>query len=442
MKGKKKVKEPAGMNIPEIFAALAMLEKERGIPQTFMMDKIIQAVTTAYKRDHKDVENVIVDVDEEHQRLKMYVQKNVVAEEDYVDPFNEIPVEEAKTISAKYEIGDVVNIPVDNTEFGRIAAGNGKQVIIQGLREAERGMVYDEFNSKQHEILTGVVTRIDPRTNAVSLRIGTGTESTEALLLSGEQVPGEELVEGQHVKVYVVDVRRCTRGPQILISRTHPGLVKRLFELEVPEIYDGTVEIRSIAREAGSRSKLAVWSADENVDPIGACVGPNGARVNNVVAELGSEKIDIIKYSDDPAQYVAAALSPADVLSVLPLEGSKSCRVVVPDDQLSLAIGKEGQNARLAAKLTGYKIDIKSASAAHEWEEEDALAEAERAAQAEEADDEDVFAEEPADGKDTLPDDEAPTAEEPAEDSTEEAPAEEASNDETPAEEAPEAPEA
>ena len=238
MKGKKKVKEPAGMNIPEIFAALAMLEKERGIPQTFMMDKIIQAVTTAYKRDHKDVENVIVDVDEEHQRLKMYVQKNVVAEEDYVDPFNEIPVEEAKTISAKYEIGDVVNIPVDNTEFGRIAAGNGKQVIIQGLREAERGMVYDEFNSKQHEILTGVVTRIDPRTNAVSLRIGTGTESTEALLLSGEQVPGEELVEGQHVKVYVVDVRRSTRGPQILISRTHPGLVKRLFELEVPEIYD------------------------------------------------------------------------------------------------------------------------------------------------------------------------------------------------------------
>ena len=443
MKGKKKVKEPAGMNIPEIFAALAMLEKERGIPQTFMMDKIIQAVTTAYKRDHKDVENVIVDVDEEHQRLKMYVQKNVVAEEDYVDPFNEIPVEEAKTISARYEIGDVVNIPVDNTEFGRIAAGNGKQVIIQGLREAERGMVYDEFNSKQHEILTGVVTRIDPRTNAVSLRIGTGTESTEALLLSGEQVPGEELVEGQHVKVYVVDVRRSTRGPQILISRTHPGLVKRLFELEVPEIYDGTVEIRSIAREAGSRSKLAVWSADENVDPIGACVGPKGARVNNVVAELGSEKIDIIKYSDDPAQYVAAALSPADVLSVLPLEGSKSCRVVVPDDQLSLAIGKEGQNARLAAKLTGYKIDIKSASAAHEWEEEDDLAEAERAAQAaEEAAEDAVFAEEPADGKDTLPDDEAPAAEEPAEDSTEEAPTEEVSIDEAPAEEAPEAPEA
>ena len=370
MKGKKKVKEPAGMNIPEIFAALAMLEKERGIPQTFMMDKIIQAVTTAYKRDHKDVENVIVDVDEEHQRLKMYVQKNVVAEEDYVDPFNEIPVEEAKTISARYEIGDVVNIPVDNTEFGRIAAGNGKQVIIQGLREAERGMVYDEFNSKQHEILTGVVTRIDPRTNAVSLRIGTGTESTEALLLSGEQVPGEELVEGQHVKVYVVDVRRSTRGPQILISRTHPGLVKRLFELEVPEIYDGTVEVKSIAREAGSRTKMAVWSADENVDPIGACVGPKGQRVAAIVDELRGEKIDIIKWSEDPAQFIAAALAPSDVVDVIMAEEGKACRVIVPDDQLSLAIGKEGQNARLAARLTGYKIDIKPESYQGEDDEE------------------------------------------------------------------------
>ena len=370
MKGKKKVKEPAGMNIPEIFAALAMLEKERGIPQTFMMDKIIQAVTTAYKRDHKDVENVIVDVDEEHQRLKMYVQKNVVAEEDYVDPFNEIPVEEAKTISARYEIGDVVNIPVDNTEFGRIAAGNGKQVIIQGLREAERGMVYDEFNSKQHEILTGVVTRIDPRTNAVSLRIGTGTESTEALLLSGEQVPGEELVEGQHVKVYVVDVRRSTRGPQILISRTHPGLVKRLFELEVPEIYDGTVEVKSIAREAGSRAKMAVWSADENVDPIGACVGPKGQRVAAIVDELRGEKIDIIKWSEDPAQFIAAALAPSDVVDVMMAEEGKACRVIVPDDQLSLAIGKEGQNARLAARLTGYKIDIKPESYQGEDDEE------------------------------------------------------------------------
>ena len=350
------------MNIPEIFAALAMLEKERGIPQTFMMDKIIQAISTAYKRDHNGVENVVVDVDEEHQTLKMYVQKNVVAEEDYVDPLNEMSEEEAKAISAKYQVGDVVNIPVDNTEFGRIAAGNGKQVIIQGLREAERGMVYDEFNSKQHEILTGVVTRIDPRTGNASLRIGTGTESTEALLMAGEQVPGEELEEGMHIKVYVVDVRRLTRGPQVLISRTHPGLVKRLFELEVPEIYDGTVEVKSIAREAGSRTKMAVWSNDENVDPIGACVGPKGARVAAIVEELRGEKIDIIKYSEDPAQFIAAALAPADVVDVWMADEGKACRVLVPDDQLSLAIGKEGQNARLAARLTGYKIDIKPQS--------------------------------------------------------------------------------
>ena len=361
MRGKKQ-KEPAGMNPAEIFAALELLEKERNIPQSFMMDKIIQAITTAYKRDHDGVENVIVDVDEEHQTLKMYVQKNVVDEEDYVDPANEMTLAEAKALSAKYEIGDIVNIPVDNTEFGRIAAGNGKQVIIQGLREAERGMVYDEFNSKQHEILTGVVTRIDPRNGNVSLRIGTGTESTEALLMSGEQVPGEAMEEGMHVKVYVVDVRRSTRGPQILISRTHPGLVKRLFELEVPEIYDGTVEVKSIAREAGSRTKMAVWSNDENVDPIGACVGPKGQRVGNIVEELRGEKIDIIKYSEDPAQFIAAALAPADVVDVWMADEGKACRVIVPDDQLSLAIGKEGQNARLAARLTGYKIDIKPQS--------------------------------------------------------------------------------
>ena len=361
MRGKKQ-KEPVGMNPAEIFAALALLEKERNIPQSFMMDKIIQAITTAYKRDHDGVENVIVDVDEEHQTLKMYVQKNVVDEEDYVDPANEMTLAEAKAISAKYEIGDIVNIPVDNTEFGRIAAGNGKQVIIQGLREAERGQVYDEFNSKQHEILTGVVTRVDPRNGNVSLRIGTGTESTEALLMAGEQVPGEELTEGMHVKVYVVDVRRSTRGPQILISRTHPGLVKRLFELEVPEIYDGTVEVKSIAREAGSRTKMAVWSNDENVDPIGACVGPKGQRVGTIVEELRGEKIDIIKYSEDAPAFIAAALAPADVVDVWMADEGKACRVIVPDDQLSLAIGKEGQNARLAARLTGYKIDIKPES--------------------------------------------------------------------------------
>ena len=382
MKGKKQ-KEPVGFNPAEIFAALALLEKERGIPQSFMMEKIIQALTTAYKRDHEGVENVIVDVDEAHQDLKMFVQKNVVEEEDYVDPANEMTVEEAKKLSAKYQAGDIVNIPVDTVEFGRIAAGNGKQVIIQGLREAERGMVYDEFNSKQHEILTGVVTRIDPRTGGVSLRIGTGAESTEALLMAGEQVPGEVLTEGMHVKVYVVEVRRSTRGPQVLISRTHPGLVKRLFELEVPEIYDGTVEVKSIAREAGSRTKMAVWSNDENVDPIGACVGPKGQRVGNIVEELRGEKIDIIKYSEDPAQFIAAALAPADVVDVWMADEGKACRVLVPDDQLSLAIGKEGQNARLAARLTGYKIDIKPESYQEGDEAEASAAEsAESAAEA------------------------------------------------------------
>ena len=348
------------MKCDEIFAALAMLEKERGIPQSFMMGKIIQALTTAYKRDHEGVEHVIVDVDEEKQDLKMYVQKEVV--EEVENPGSQISLEEARAISAKYELGDMVNFPVENVEFGRIAAGNGKQVIIQGLREAEHGMIYDEFNSKQHEILTGTVTRIDPRTGNVSLRIGSGSDSTEAVLTLNEQVTGETLVEGQMVKVYLVEVRRSTRGPQVLISRTHPGLVKRLFELEVPEIYDGTVEIRSIAREAGNRTKMAVWSADENVDPIGACVGPRGQRVNAIVDELRGEKIDIIKYSDDPAQFIAAALAPADVEDVQLADEGKVCRVIVPDDQLSLAIGKEGQNARLAARLTGYKIDIKPSS--------------------------------------------------------------------------------
>ena len=352
------------MKCDEIFAALAMLEKERGIPQNFMMGKIIQALTTAYKRDHEGVENVIVDVDEDKRDLKMFVQKEIV--EEVENPGSQISLEEARAMSAKNELGGVVNIPVNNVEFGRIAAGNGKQVIIQGLREAEHGMIYDEFNSKQHEILTGTVVRIDPRSGNVVLRLGNGAEATEAVLTLNEQVDGEELVEGQMVKVYLVEVRRSTRGPQVLISRTHPGLVKRLFELEVPEIYDSTVEIRSIAREAGNRTKMAVWSADENIDPIGACVGQRGARVNAIVDELRGEKIDIIKYSEDPAAFIAAALAPADVISVTLSDEGKSCRVIVPDDQLSLAIGKEGQNARLAARLTGYKIDIKPASYSEE----------------------------------------------------------------------------
>ena len=349
------------MKCDEIFAALAMLEKERGIPQSFMMGKIIQALTTAYKRDHEGVEYVVVDVDEEKKDLKMYVQKEIV--EEVENPASQISLEDAKRISAKNELGGMVNFPVESVEFGRIAAGNGKQVIIQGLREAEHGMIYDEWGSKQHEILTGTVSRIDPRSGNVMLRIGTGAEATDAVLTMNEQVPGEELHEGQMVKVYLVEVRRSTRGPQVLTSRTHPGLVKRLFELEVPEIYDGTVEVRSIAREAGNRTKIAVWSDDPNVDPIGACVGPRGQRVNAIVDELRGEKIDIIKYSEDPAEFIAAALAPADVVSVQLADEGKACRVTVPADQLSLAIGKEGQNARLAARLTGYKIDIKAANA-------------------------------------------------------------------------------
>ncbi len=353
------------MKCDEIFAALDLLEKERGISPAFMMDKIVQALTTAYKRDHDGVENVVVDVDEVRKDLRMYVQKEIV--EEVENPGTQMSAAEARAKYGRTDVGGTVNIPVDNVEFGRIAAGNGKQVIIQGLREAERGMVYDEFNSKQHEILTGVVSRID-RSGNVSLRIGTGAESTEAMLSVSEQIKTEELVEGQHVKVYVVEVRRSTRGPQVLISRTHPGLVKRLFELEVPEIYDGTVEIKSIAREAGSRTKMAVWSSDEAVDPIGACVGPSHQRVGSIVNELRGEKIDIIKYSEDPAKFIAAALAPADVIDVWLADEGKGCRVIVPDDQLSLAIGKEGQNARLAARLTGYKIDIKPQSFKEEEE--------------------------------------------------------------------------
>ena len=348
------------MKCDEIFAALALLEKERGIPQDFMMEKIVQALVTAYKRDHEDVENVVVDVNEEKRDLKMFVEKTVV--EEVENPAAEISAEEAKAISAKYHVGDTVRFPVKNVDFGRIAAGNGKQVIIQGLREAEHGMIYDEYNSKQHEILTGTVVRVDPRTGNATVRLGTGADASDAVLLLGEQVSGEEYYEGQKLKVYLVEVRRGTRGPQMLISRTHPGLVKRLFELEVPEIFDGTVEIRSIAREAGSRTKMAVWSSDENVDPIGACVGPRGQRVNAIVEELHGEKIDIVPFSEDPAEFVAAALAPADVISVTMSEDGKACRAIVPDDQLSLAIGKEGQNARLAARLTGCRIDIKPAS--------------------------------------------------------------------------------
>ena len=345
----------------EFFAAIAQIEEEKGIKKGYMMEKITQALISAYRRDHEGVgDNLTVEANEETGVVRMFLKKEVVEEVD--NPGTEISLEEARLSLPRVELGDTIRIEVKPKNFGRIAAQTARQVIIQGIREAERGMVYDEFNSKEHEILTGIVTRIDPRSGAASLRIGSGSEITEAFLAPGEQVRGEAIREGDRLKVYVVEVRRSTRGPQVLISRTHPGLVKRLFELEIPEIYDGTVEVKSIAREAGSRTKIAVWSADENVDPIGACVGPGGQRVGNIVEELHGEKVDIIKYSDDSAAYVAAALSPADVVSVDLFPDGKSCRVIVPDDQLSLAIGKEGQNARLAAKLTGFKIDIKPGS--------------------------------------------------------------------------------
>ena len=345
----------------EFFAAIAQIEKEKGIPAGYMMEKITQALASAYKRDHEGAgDNIEIKANPETGEVRMFVLKDIVETVD--NPAVEMSLEEARRALPHAQLGDVVRIEVKTKNFGRIAAQTARQVIIQGIREAERDMVYDKFSSKEHEILTGVVTRVDPKSGAANLRINSSSEYTEAFLAPGEQVRGEAIREGDRLRVYVVEVRRSTRGPQVLISRTHPGLVKRLFELEIPEIYDGTVEVKSIAREAGSRTKIAVWSGDENVDPIGACVGPGGARVNNIVEELHGEKVDIIKYSEDPAQYIAAALSPADVLRVDLLPDGKACRVVVPDDQLSLAIGKEGQNARLAAKLTNYKIDIKPAS--------------------------------------------------------------------------------
>ena len=345
----------------EFFAAIEDIEKEKGIPREYMYDKIRQAMLAAFRRDHPENEdNVEIILDEEKKRIDMQVNKLVV--EEVTDPAHEIDPDAAKKISKRAKIGDTVAIPVETKKFGRIAAQAAKQVIIQGIREAERGLVYEEFNSKEHEILTGVVSHVEPRNGSVSIRISSNSEYTEALLPANERVRGEELVEGDRIKVYVVEVKNATRGPQVMISRTHPGLVKRLFELEVPEIYDGTVEIKSIAREAGSRTKMAVYSNDPNVDAIGSCVGPKGARVAEIVEELGGEKIDIVNYSEVPEDYIAAALSPSEVISVTMMDDGKSCQVVVPDSQLSLAIGKEGQNARLAAKLTGYKIDIKPAS--------------------------------------------------------------------------------
>lgn len=342
----------------EFFSAVEQIEKEKGIPQDYMLEKVGQALVAAYKRDNLGVtDNIFVEPDREKKEFHMYVKKTVV--ENVEDMALEIALDDARKISKKAEIGDVINIEIETKNFGRIAAQTAKQVIIQGIREAERGVVFREFTSKEHEILTALVTRTDPRSGGASIEIMGENDKTEVYLSAKEQIPGEVISEGDRIKVYVVEVKRSERGPQIIISRTHPGLVRRLFEIEVPEIHDGTVEVKSIAREAGSRTKIAVLSHDENVDPIGACVGPRGNRVAAIVEEIRGEKIDIIKYSDDASEYVAAALAPANVISVTTDEEAHSCRVIVAPDQLSLAIGKDGQNARLAAKLTGYKIDIK-----------------------------------------------------------------------------------
>ena len=353
----------------EIFAALAQLEKERGIPQAYMLDKISRALAAAYKKDKVGyTDNVFVEVVDN--QMKMYVQKEVVDE--VFSPATEISLDDARKIDGRVELGDLVNVDLDTKSFGRIAAQTAKQVIIQGIRDAGRGMIFENFSSKAHEILTGTVLRIEPATGDMTIRIGTGNDKTDALLSASEQVRSEHFKEGDMIRVYVVEVRRNNRGPQVIVSRTHPGLVKRLFELNVPEIESGLVEVKSIAREPGSRTKIAVRATEENIDAVGACVGPRGGRVGAIVEELHGEKMDIVVWSEDPAEFVASALSPANVVSVkvMPAAG-KACRVIVPDDQLSLAIGKEGQNARLSARLTGYKIDIKPASQAAELEEEE-----------------------------------------------------------------------
>lgn len=342
----------------ELFAALRMLQKEKGISMDVLCEGIQRALVTAVKRDYNNKDIVFCELNPEDETMRVFVRKNVVSEISDLD--EDILVEQAQKYKPTAMPGDIIEIELETKEVSRIAADKGKHVIRQGIREAEHGKMREEIQSKNQEIVTAKVSRIDPETGDAIVEIGKSQE----LLLKSEQIPGEVLAPGDLIKVYVADVRdNLRRMPRATISRTHPGLVRRLFETEVPEIYDGTVEIKSVSREAGSRTKIAVYSSDENVDAVGACIGPRGARVGKVVDLLGGEKIDIVKYSENPAEFIAAALAPADVVSVTVDEsGEKSCKVIVPDMQLSLAIGNRGQNARLAAKLTGWKIDIKPES--------------------------------------------------------------------------------
>lgn len=337
----------------EFLNALDEIEKGKNISKEILLDAIDAALVSAYKRNYNtNHSNVIVNIDRESGEIKVYKQKEVV--ETVEDDFTQITLDEAKGISGSYEIGDMVNIEEKPADFGRIAAQTAKQVVMQRIKEAERNLIFDEFSEKEHKIVTGVVQRIEKKN--IYLDIG----KTEAYLAPGEQVPTEEYTFHKRMKVYVSEVKRTTKGPLVTVSRTRPGLVLKLFEEEIPEIKDGIVEIKSISREAGSRTKLAVCSQDPNVDPIGACIGSKGTRVQNIVDELNGEKIDIVKYSDDPVEFITASLNPAEVISLEVDVENKEAYVIVPNSQLSLAIGKEGQNARLAARLTGYKIDIKS----------------------------------------------------------------------------------
>ncbi|MBF7082369.1 transcription termination/antitermination protein NusA [Desulfallas sp. Bu1-1] len=338
----------------EFLEALRDLEKEKGISVDVLLEAIEAALLSAYKRNFGSLQNAKVHIDRETGDCKVYAQRSVT--EKVEDPRLEISLAEAKAIDPRYELDDVVETEVTPKDFGRIAAQTAKQVVVQRIREAERNIIYEEFANRDGDIVTGIVQRIEQKN--VFIELG----KTEAILTPAEQMPGETYAQGDRIKVYIIEVRKTTKGPQIFVSRTHPGLLKRLFELEVPELQEGVVELKNVAREAGYRSKIAVYSRDENVDPVGACVGPKGMRVQAIVNELNGEKIDIIKWDPDPSKFIASSLSPAKVVAVEVWEDEKVARVIVPDYQLSLAIGKEGQNARLAAKLTGWKIDIKSES--------------------------------------------------------------------------------
>lgn len=346
----------------EFMEALNAIEKERGISKDILIDAFESALIAAYKRNYGTTGNVRAVVDRDTGEVQVFASKTVV--EQVEDVHAEISLEKARAINSLYEVGDVLEEEANPRSFGRIAAQTAKQVVVQRIREAERGVIFDEYVEKENEILTAIVQRVEK--GGVYVELG----KTDGLIAMNETIPGEEYNNNDRIKVYVLEVRKTNKGPQVLVSRTHPGLVKRLFELEVPEIQTGVVQVKSIAREAGFRTKVAVYSSDPQVDAVGACVGQRGIRVERIVNELHNEKIDIIEWDSDPAVYIAKALSPAKVLMVYINETEKAAKVIVPDNQLSLAIGKEGQNARLAAKLTGWKIDIKSQT---QMEEELAL---------------------------------------------------------------------